>query len=208
MRLGLTWKRIQFALVAALLVFGGFASGFIACLHLKSAPSSEARQQFLQQAGDAPPLVREGVLVALRAFQDGYIKRDPKDLDSFMSRLFQKNDDVVILGTDGGEWVRGFPAAAKFIRADWVGWGDFRFAVDDSVVLSLGSGDVVWIASVGAVHFKEGARPVRFSAVLTRNGSNWFFREASFQWDDTDPSPAEILRPKTYLKLVRLAFRR
>jgi hypothetical protein len=201
-------KRILFALVAVLLLFGGFASGFIACLHLKSAPSSEARMQYLQQAGDAPPFVREGVLVALRAFQNGYINRDPKNLDSFMSRLFQKDDDVVILGTDGGEWIRGYPAAAKFIRADWLAWGDFRFAVDDSVVLPLGSGDAVWVASVGAVQFKEGARPVRFSAILTRNGSNWFFREASFQWDDTDPSPAEMLHPKTYLKLVRLAFRR
>ncbi len=206
MRLWLNRKRIQFALAAVLLVFGAFASGFVACLHLKSAPSSEARKLYLQQAGDAPPLVRAGVLTALRAFQDGYIKRDPKDLDSFMSRLFQKSDDILILGTDGGEWVRGYPAAAKFIRADWLGWGDFRFAVDDSII--SGSGDVVWIASIGAVHFKGGARPVRFSAILTRDGSNWLFREASFQWDDRDPSPADILRPKTYLTLVRLAFRR
>src|ERR1700722_11146351 len=198
--------KVYSALPAVLLVFGGFASGFVSCLHLKSAASRDARQRYLQQPGNASLAVRAGVLTALRAFQDGYIKRDPKDLDSFMSRLFQKNNDVLILGTDAGEWVRGYPAATNFIRKDWLGWGDFRFAADDSVIWS--SGDVAWIASVGAVHSKGGDRPLRFSAVLTRDGSNWFSKELSFQWDDSDPSPEAVLYPNTYMRLVRLAFRR
>ncbi len=199
-------KRVYSTLAAVLLVFGGFTSGFISCLHLKSAASSDARHQYLRQTGNAPTAVRAEVLTALRAFQDGYIKRDPKDLDSFMSRLFQKNNDVLILGADAGEWVRGYPAATSFIRKDWLGWGDFRFSVDDSLIWS--SGDVAWVASVGAVHSKGGDRPLRFSAVLTRDGSNWFFKELSFQWDDRDPSPAVVLYPNTYIRLVRLASRR
>lgn len=206
MTLGLNRKRVFSAFVAVLLVSAGFASGFISCLHLKSAASYDLRMQYLQPAGDAPPAVRAGVLTALRAFQSGYIKRDPNNLDSFMSRLFAKNDDVLILGTDAGEWVRGYPAAAEFIRADWQSWGDFRFAVDDSNIWSCG--DVAWIASVGVVQFKGADRPLRFSAILTRDGSNWLFREVHFQWDDRDPSAVDILRPKTYFKLVSLAFRR
>jgi ketosteroid isomerase-like protein len=205
-RLRLDRKGVCSALAAVLLVFGGFASGFVACLHLKIAASSDTRQQYLQQAGDALPPVRAGVLTALRAFQDGYIKRDPKDLDSFMSRLFRQSDDVLILGTDAGEWVRGYPAAARFIRTDWLAWGDFRFAVDDSVIWS--SGDVAWVASIGAVHSKGGDRPLRFTAVLTRDGDHWLFREVNFQWDDSDPGPAALLHPHTYMRLVRLAFRR
>jgi hypothetical protein len=201
----LNHKRVYSALAAVVLVFGGFAMGFIACLHLKSAASSEARQQYLHPPGDAPPPVRAEVLTALRAFQNGYVKRDPNDLDSFMSRLFPKRDDVLVLGTDSGEWVRGYPAAAKFIRSDWLGWGDFRFDVDDSIIWS--SGDVAWIASVGAVHSTGGDRPLRFSAVLTRDEDRWVFREVSFQWDDRDPSPAAILQPDTYLRLARLAYR-
>ena len=164
------------------------------------------RAAYLQHAGDAPPLVRLGVLIALRAFQAGYIQRDPKDLDSFMSRLIAKNDDVLILGTDAGEWVRGYPAAAEFIRADWQSWGDFRFDVDNSVICS--SGDVAWIASIGEVHFRGSDRPVRFSGVLTRDGNNWLFQEMHFQWDDRDPRSTDIFRLKTYLKLAELGMRR
>jgi hypothetical protein len=202
--LGSNRKKIIPVLVAALLVLGGFASGFISSLHLKSSASSEARKQYLQQAGDAPPQVRSGVLAALRAFQDGYIQRDPKKIDSFMNRLFAKNGDILIQGTDAAEWARGYPAATEFIRNDWQGWGDFRFAVDDSVIWS--SGDVAWIASVGVVQFKKSDRPVRISAVLTRSEDRWVFRELHFQWDDRDASSSDILRPGTYLRLARLAF--
>ena len=80
--------------------------------------------------------MRAGVLAALTDFQKGYVKRDPKELDAFMNRLFPKKDDILLLGTDAGEWARGYPAVGEFIRADWMNLGDFRFAVDDSVVWS------------------------------------------------------------------------
>jgi hypothetical protein len=115
---GLTRKRILYALTIALLVLGGFRSGFVASLHLKITVSSDICEQYLSQAGDAPPLVRAGVLAALRDFQEGYVKHDPKELDSFMNRLFPKNDDILLLGTDVGEWVRGYPAVGEFIRTD------------------------------------------------------------------------------------------
>jgi len=100
-------KWVLSSVATALILFGSFASGFIASLHLKNSPSNETRRLYLQHAGDAPPAVRSGVLTALRPLQDGYIRRDPKDLDSFMSRLFARNGDILILGTDAGEWVRG-----------------------------------------------------------------------------------------------------
>ncbi len=206
MKLKLNRKTLLFAVAAVLLLSGGFATGFISSLHLRSSPSNEARKLYLQDAGDAPPAVRAGVLTALRAFQDGYIKRDPKGLDSFMSRLFAKNDDLLILGTDVGEWVRGYPAAAEFIRTDWQRWGDLRLAADDPIICS--SGDVAWMTSYGDVHFNGGQRPVRFSAILTRQGNDWLFQEVHFQWDDRGPGAADLLRPKTYLQLARLVFRR
>ena len=199
-------KRIGLALVSVLLLFVGFACGYVSCLHMRSGVSSEVRRLYLQNPGDAPPEVRSGVLSALRAFQDGYAKRDPNDIDSFADRLIVKNNEVLILGTDSGEWIRGYPAAKEFIKADWQGWGDFRFAVDDSIIWS--SGNVAWVTSTGVVHFKGLDRPVRFSAVLTNNESTWRFRELHFQWDEHDPSSADLLRPKTYLTLARLAFQR
>jgi hypothetical protein len=202
--LRLNRKRIFPVLVAVLLVAGGFAFGFIASLHLKSSASREARRGYLQQAGDAPPEVRAGVITALRAFQDGYIKRDPKNLDAFMNQLFAKNGDVLIQGPNAAEWARGYPAATEFIRKDWQDWGDFRFAADDSVVWS--SGDVAWVATVGAVRSRKSDHPLRLSAILTRCGDRWVFRELHFQLDERDASPADILQPATYLRLARLAF--
>ncbi len=204
MGLQLNRRRVFPVLVAVLLVLGGFVSGFISSLHLKSSASREARMQYLQQAGDAPPQVRSGVLTALRAFQDGYIKRDPKNLDSFMNRLFAKNADILIQGTNAAEWARGYPAATEFIRKDWKDWGDFRFAADDSVVWS--SGDVAWIATVGAVRSRKSDHPLRFSAILTRSGDRWVFRELHFQLDERDASSGDVLRPETYLRLARLAL--
>jgi hypothetical protein len=196
---GLTRKRIFSALTIAVFVLGAFTFGFVSSLHLKSAVASDLRKQYLLQAGDTPLSVRAGVLAALTDFQKGYVKRAPKELDAFMNRLSPKNDDSLLLVTDAGEWARGYPAVGEFIRTDWLNWGDFRFAVDDSVVWS--SGDVAWIASIGAVHEHGSDRPLRFSAILTRSGGNWLFREVHFQWDDRDPSPGDLLRPSTDLKL-------
>ena len=120
---GMTRKRIPPVLAVVLLLAGGFAFGFVSCLHLKDTTSSDRRHQYLLQAGDAPAPVRAEVLTALRAFQEGYIRRDPRELDSFMHRLFPENDDILLLGTDADEWVRGYRAAAEFIKTDWLKWG-------------------------------------------------------------------------------------
>ena len=201
-------RKTKFWIVSALagcfLMAGGFAFGFVACLHLKSFASDELRRQYLLQKGDAPALVRAKVIASLRAFQDGYVRRDPKELDSFVHRLFADNDEILLLGTDAGEWVRGHRAVAEFIGDDWAKWGDFRFAVDDSVVWS--SGDVAWIASVGVVNEQGVNRPLRFSAILTRHGSDWLFRQVSFQWDDRNPRAWDILHASTYLRLFRLVL--
>jgi len=203
-RFGLTGKRIFYALAIALLLLGAFLFGFVSGHRLKGSISSDLRQQYRLQAGDAPAPVREGVLAALKDFQQGYVKRDPKDLDAFMNRLFPRNDDILLLGTDAGEWIRGYPAVAEFIRADWLNWGDFRFAVNDSIICS--SGDVAWITSVRVVQEHGVDRPARFSAVLTRNGSNWVFWQVLFQWDARDPGVADLLRPRAQLKLFRWVF--
>jgi hypothetical protein len=197
---GLTHKRIFSVLTIAVFVLGAFTFGFVSSLHLKSAVSSDLRKPLLQ-AGDAPPSVHAGVLAALKDFQEGYVQRDPKELDAFMNRLFSKNDDILVLGTNAGEWARGYPAVSEFIRRDWLDWGDFRFAVDDSIVSS--SGDVAWMASIGALHKNGWDRPVRFSAILTRHGNRWLFRQIQFQWEHRNPSPADLLHPSMDLKLVK-----
>lgn len=204
----LTRKRVLLASAAVLLAIGGFAFGFFACLYSRSAPNPGLRERQLLQPGDAPASVRTGVLASLRAFQEGYVQRNPANLDSFMIRLFPTGGQVLILGTEGGaaEWVRGYPAAAQFIRDDWRDWGDFRFDVDRSIICS--SGDVAWVATVGSVNFNGSKRPLRFSATLARSGDNWLFRQVQFQWDDQDPEASDVFHLRTYFRLARLALRR
>ncbi|MBS1806282.1 MAG: nuclear transport factor 2 family protein [Acidobacteria bacterium] len=199
-------RATSYVFVSFLLLILGFGMGFISCLHTKTSAPDDVRKLKLQVPGDAPTEVRREVLTALRVFQDGYIRRDPKNIEAFAERTIARNDDVLLLGTDTGEWVRGYPAVADFIKRDWLGWGDFRFDVDDSIVSS--SGNVAWITSIGLVHFKTLDRPVRFSAVLTKEKSAWMFQQIHFQWDDKDPSSADLLRPRTYLTLPKLTLQR
>jgi hypothetical protein len=203
---GTCGKRLFGVLAIILLLLGAFLFGFASSLHLKSSEPADLRKQYLLPAGDAPPEIRAGVQAALREFQEGYVKRNPQDLDSFMSRLFSKDDDVLLLGTDSGEWARGYPAVAAFIKTDWREWGDFRFAVDDSLVWF--SGNVAWIASVGTVREHGSDRPVRFSAILTRNGDGWLFRQVHFQWDDRDASSTDLFHLTTQQRLAKWVLQR
>ncbi len=197
----LTYKRGLAGLAVFLFACGFFILGFISSRHVKMKVRSDVRKAYLAQQGDATPTERTSVLATLREFQEGYVRRDPKELEAFMNRLFLKDEDVLLLGTDSGEWVRGNSAVAEFIRTDWTSWGDFRFAVDDSIVWC--TGDVAWIVSVGTLGEHGSERPLRFSAILTRRGSDWRFRQLHFQWDDSAPDDVSLFHPRTYFTLFK-----
>jgi hypothetical protein len=165
---------------------------------------AETRELYLQPPGDAPPEVRSGVILALKELQDGYRKRDVNDLETFMNRLFAKDEDVLILGTDGGEWVRGLAKATDLVRVDWTVWGNLRFKVDDAIVWS--SGDTAWMATVGDVEWKRGSRPIRLTGILVREGDRWVFRQLQFQWDDRDPRFSDLFRPQSGLRALHRLF--
>lgn len=199
-------RRIGYAFLSVLLLLFGFAAGFTSCLHARIFVPSEVSNLSAQYQGDASTGVRAEVLSALHEFQNGYVQRDPENLGAFASKLIAKDNDVVLLGTDAGEWVVGHSAVSEFIKADWRAWGDFRFDVDHSAISS--SGNVAWATSVGLVHFKSLDRPVRFSAVMIKDGDRWTFRKIQFQWADKGPSSADLLQPRTYFTLPKLVFQR
>jgi len=190
------------AVIVLLLVCGSFVLGFAARPRLKQATRNELHRQYLVQKGDAPPAVRTGVLDSLRAFQDGYTKRDPKELDAFMHHLFPENEDMLLTGTDQGEWARGYGAVGEFIKADWLNWGDLRLMVDDSIVWS--TGDTAWLASIGVVRSGRSDRPLRFAAVLNQKDGHWVFRQLHFQWDEHEPRLSDLLNAGTSMRLAGL----
>ncbi len=189
MKFQLTRKTAAAVLAAALFAICGIAVCLAAYRHTRNGVDTLLHPAL--KPGDASPAVQAEVRAALREFQNGYIQRDPRNLNAFMNSLFDKNDDILILGTDRAEWVQGYPQAAAFIKADWEGWGDLRFSVDDAVICT--SGDVAWVASAGTVQFKNSSSPVRFSAVLTRHGHKWQFRQVQFQWEGRRSALARLL---------------
>lgn len=189
-------------LTAALFALGGFTFGFVACLHLKSTSPIAERKQELDPSGNAPPAVRVAIVEKLQTLQDGYTRRDPKILSLLTQNLFPKDGDVLILGTDGGvgEWVRGAPAARDFIAGDWRYWGRLQLDTDHAIVWS--SGNAAWMATIGTVRWEKRERPIRFTAILTHEQDRWVFRQMHFQWDDDDPSTADLFRTSTYARLL------
>lgn len=183
----------------------GFVFGYVITIHQRVSLPWEVRRQNLQAAGDAPEDVRIGVLTTLRALQDGYIERDPKQIDTFMGRLFPKDGDLLFEGSDG-EWVRNYATVADLVQADWRNWGDLRFATGDAVVWS--SGTVAWIATVGVVHFKWSDRPVRLSAIMVREGDRWLIHQLQIQYDDRDPGFREVFWSDSSRRTIKLFFDR
>lgn len=90
--------------------------------------------------------VQQDIFTLLRAFQEGYTRRDVNQLDAFME-LF--TPDVEIIGTNGiqpgaGEWYTSRDAARELVKGDWEGWGDLRLEMASASIQT--HGDVGWIA--------------------------------------------------------------
>jgi SnoaL-like domain len=183
----------------------GFAAGWLASRRVVLAPVKTAQSVILLPRGDAPEAVRGDVLRTMRDFQDGYARRDVNAIGAFMQRLFPPGKVDLVLGTDGGEWIRGYEPIGQFIRGDWQFWGDVRLEVDDSMISA--AGDAAWLATHGVVSFPGGSsRRIRFTATLVRDDRRWVFRQVQFQWERNDdvPSFREVFQPST---LVRLRWR-
>lgn len=175
------------------LIACGFLAGWTASRRFILSTPAHLARAYLTDKGDAPESVRHEVLKILRAFQDGYVKRDVRSLDRFTSELFFPGTTIVVLGTDPGEWTNGYAAVKHFIGSDWLGWGDLRLLVDDAAVNS--SGNVAWLATVGSVTSGRLQRPIRLTAVMTRTNERWLFRQVQFQWDERPTSLSELLAP-------------
>jgi hypothetical protein len=186
-------KNVRVLVFALGLIACGFLAGWTASRRFILSTPAHLARAYLTDKGDAPEAVRHEVLKLLRAFQDGYVKRDVRSLDRFASQLFFPGTTVVVLGTDPGEWINGYAAVKHFIKSDWLGWGDLRLLVDDTAVYS--SGDVAWLATVGSVTSGRLQRPIRLTAVMTRTNARWLFRQIQFQWDERPTSLSELLAP-------------
>jgi len=94
---------------------------------------------------------QDEIHLLLQTFQDGYIRRDLTQVDTFM-QLF--SDDAEVIGTNGvapgvEEWYRDRASARELVVGDWEGWGDLRIDLDAMSVRHRG--DVGWVAAPATV---------------------------------------------------------
>lgn len=133
--------------------------------------------------GDAPPEVRTDVMRQLAVFQDGYRRRDIKQLDTFMDRVFSREQPIV-LATMPGEIYVGHSGATEIVRSDWESWGDCRFRLEETQVSALGN--VAWFATAGSVKFDLSrflVLPLRLTGVMVNEDGTWKIRQMQFQFD-------------------------
>jgi hypothetical protein len=95
----------------------------------------------------------QSVREALMKFQDGYYRRDTRQIEEFRA-LFIPEDDLEVIGTAAiepgdDEWSLGQDAASALIVDDWEGWGDLVLDVADARIHVLD--DVAWLATTGTV---------------------------------------------------------
>jgi hypothetical protein len=195
------------ALTALLLCLIGFASGFIACVHAKTFFPMESGEAALAKPGNASPELRAAVLDPVRSLQAGYTRRDPAVLSSLIAKVLPADGEILVLGTQGGdaEWARGPTETSRFLATDWQSWGDVHLDVEHAVVWS--SGNTAWVATLGQVRWKnQTQRPLRFTAILTRENDRWVFRQMQYQWNDREPVNEDLWRVHTYELLLRDAL--
>jgi len=78
----------------------------------------------------------------LRLLQEGYNKRDPNYLDTFM-KIYSSKDSSLIIGTGQGGVFRGFEKAKELFLGDWKDWGDVTFDINTFDIQV--NGDMAWV---------------------------------------------------------------
>ncbi len=133
--------------------------------------------------GSAPDTARKAIILQLKKFQDGYSRRDLKEIDTFMQSLYSR-ENILILGTMPNEVYIGYEAASQLVKSDWESWGDCRFDID-SANISV-SGNTAWFATRGLVEFDLSRLlviPLRLTGVMVKEDQVWKFQQQQFQFD-------------------------
>jgi ketosteroid isomerase-like protein len=104
----------------------------------------------------------EKINEVLRILQEGYAKRDPEYLDTFM-KIYSLKDSSLIIGTGQGGDFRGFEKAKELFLWDWKYWGDVTFDIDTSDIQV--SGDMAWVFMIADLKLKHSEKYLNETAL-------------------------------------------
>ena len=80
----------------------------------------------------------------LNIFEEAYIQRDINGIDSFMDALFDKDENVIVLGTSQSELCLGYEEVKDIFLSDWEYWGDLRIKADEATIIPLGNTALIY----------------------------------------------------------------
>jgi hypothetical protein len=75
----------------------------------------------------------------LNIFESAYIERDVNKVDSFMEALFDKDENIIVLGTSCSELCLGYEEVKEIFSSDWEYWGDLRIKANEATIIPLGN---------------------------------------------------------------------
>ncbi|NCC78359.1 MAG: hypothetical protein EOM07_02000 [Clostridia bacterium] len=99
--------------------------------------------------------IRHEIRELLDFFQEGYIQRDTSKVDSFMEKLFDQIDNIILIGTSSGEWCMGCDEVKELFISDWNYWGDLRLNADEAEVLLFGETAIVYTSGTVKYSFSS-----------------------------------------------------
>ncbi|MFH5834515.1 hypothetical protein ACHAL6_00385 [Proteiniclasticum sp. C24MP] len=108
--------------------------------------------------------IRHEIRELLDYFQEGYIQRDISKADSFMEKLFDQNENIVLIGTSSGEWCMGFDEVKELFISDWKYWGDMRMNADEAEMIIFGETAIVY--TTGSVKYSFSSDKDAYSGYL------------------------------------------
>jgi len=100
----------------------------------------------------------------LNVFNEAYVKRDINEIDSFMDKLFDKDESVTVVGTCDGEWCIGYEEVKDIFLSDWEYWGDLRVKADEATIIQLDNTAIIY--TPGTVKYSFNSRSDTYTRYL------------------------------------------
>lgn len=91
------------------------------------------------------------IKAVLEKLNEGYQKRDIKQVDEYLNSLFINDDSLYILGTSTDELCTGINGVKELLKSDWQYWGDVSLQLDKAIINV--NGDMAWFATPGTVKY-------------------------------------------------------
>lgn len=108
--------------------------------------------------------MKKELIEVLHIFQQGYVERDCNKIDAFMGKLFDKDEDVVVVGTSSGEWCLGYEDIKDLFLSDWEDWGDVRINFDKANIMEFGNTALIY--TPGTVKYSFNSKSETYTRYL------------------------------------------